>query len=192
MLITRFLAFLLDPAVHGLVDKEAASFIASAFSVFLFRDTGQCAESAGPDTCRLKPVFYPFVAAVTLDHLPVGGTVSGSAEGTCHSAALAADAIGVVVDRETGIRILGKASGRTGGDAWSIRAMHAGDRQIREVVFSIRCFELCIVGFTVALFAGCEVCVILIHAAHHASRARAAFVGVKLKDIFHFSSPRYL
>ena len=89
-----------------LVDEDVAALDAAAGLVLLLGDAGEGAEGAGADAGGLHAVLHPLVAAVALDHLAVGGAVAGRAEGAGHGAALAADAVGVVVHGKAGLRVL--------------------------------------------------------------------------------------
>ena len=83
---------------------------AATCHVFFFGYAVQSTKGAGSDACRFKIGFYPFIAAVALDHLAVGNPVSGGAEGTRHCTAPAAYAVCVVIYRKTGLGILAYAA----------------------------------------------------------------------------------
>lgn len=80
-----------------------------------------CADTAGN-----HPMTNPLDTAVTFLHFAVFGKCR-SPEGTGHSAAMASDAVCIVVKRQVGIGILINTAGRTGIDTGRVIAVHTGD-----------------------------------------------------------------
>ena len=108
-----------------LLKQEITSLAAAAGLVLVLRDAGERPEGTGTHASGLQAMFDPLIAAVALDHLAVGGPVARRTEGASHGTALAADAVGVVIDGKAGFRILAEAAHRASRNAGGVRAVHA-------------------------------------------------------------------
>lgn len=172
-----------------LINDGTAGLTAAAGLVFLLRNAGKRAEGTGAYAGWLQAILYSFVAAVALDHLAVGGPIAGSTERTGHGTALAANTVGIVVDREPGLRVLADAAHRAGCNAGRIIAVHTGGGDVRTIGASICQRNLIIEGLTVTLVTGGQINVILIHAAHHTGGTSTALILIEYKNVFHRTQP---
>ena len=90
-----------------MVDQRIACLTTDASLILLFGDTGQRAKGAGSNAGRLHAVFHTLVATIALDHLTIRMTIARCPKGAGHSATLAANTVGIIVYRKSGLRIYG-------------------------------------------------------------------------------------
>ena len=116
--------------------------------------------------------------AIALDHLIVR-IERRRPHRTSHSAAMAADAVGVIVDGQVGDGVLAQDAHRAALNAGSIITVHAGNRGIE--VFPIQ-FEI---GHPAKRCHMGNVDIVLIHAGYGASAAGTAFIHIQYQFHLH-------
>ena len=140
-------------------------------------------EWANSYTCRFHAGFDSLYAAVALNHLAIM-VETRSSERASHNAAVTADAVGVVVNSEVGVRILADASCRACLNTWCILAVHAADRHECHCSILAPALFYCN-GLTERLVTVSRFYIILIHAGYDTGSAGNTFLSIKNKHFFH-------
>ena len=168
-----------------MVDQRIACLTTDASLILLFGDASPSTYRAGTDTGRLHTVLYPLIAAVALDHLTIRMTIARCPKGAGHSATLAANTVGIIVYRKSGLRILAQTAYGTGRDAGCIHAVHTCCGNISIISASICQLDFVVKCLPVAQIATNNIRVILVQTAHHTGGTGTAFTLVKYKNMLH-------